>query len=103
MLSNAESRNVLDGAGRNCWKGQKCQRESVRNAILHRRTEQQELGDGVLIALESIQRERIPLRRVWPMYCVSSLGANDVAEANGPSSPSPRHQVVRSKGMSYGI
>lgn len=55
MLSNAESRNVLDGAGRNCWKGQKCQRESVRNAILHRRTEQQELGDGVLIALESIQ------------------------------------------------
>src|ERR1700733_3376418 len=53
MLSNAESRNVLDGSGQNCWKRQKCHWKSVRKAILDSRTDQHNWGNGGLIALES--------------------------------------------------
>jgi hypothetical protein len=84
----------VDGSTRNCRK--------VKNVrVFDSQIDQQNLGDQELIALETASGNESCCAIFWQMHCVRSIGANDVAETN--RFVSLRLQVVRSKGMSYGI
>jgi hypothetical protein len=97
MLSNAESRSPVCRSARNLLTESKV--SELSTAELTSKT----WGDGDLIAFESARRGRIPLRQLFGKCIASARYDRTTWRGKWSRVALVAHQVVRSKGMSYGI